>query len=87
MKFLNVNLPIGGTKYYIMKKTTTSEVVNQKQYIVLRYDELWVKGTKQDVIDDFNEDPDAYITDIAGIKVYELSEPIPVSFITPQINF
>lgn len=87
MKFLNVNLPIGGTKYYIMKKTKTPEVINQKQYIVLCDGELWVEGTKQDVIDNFNEDTNAYIKYANIIKVYELGEPIPFSLNTPQINF
>ena len=70
-----------------MKKKTTPEVVNQKQYIVLCDGELWIEGTKQDVINDFNEDPETYIQYANKIKIYELGEPIPFSFITPQINF
>jgi len=70
-----------------MKKTKTPEVINQKQYIVLCDGELWVEGTKQDVIDNFNEDTNAYIKYANIIKVYELGEPIPFSLNTPQINF
>jgi len=59
----------------------------EKQYIVICDNELWVKGTKQDVIDDFIEDSETYEHYGNNIKIYELGEPIPFTFITPQINF
>ena len=60
----------------------------EKQYILM-YDntEAWVVGTKKDIIDDFNENPDVYLDAKHKIKIYELGEPIPFSFITPQISF
>lgn len=59
----------------------------EKQYIVICDNELWVKGTRRDVMVDFIEDSEAYIQYANNIKIYELGEPIPFTFITPQINF
>jgi hypothetical protein len=69
-----------------MKKKILPPAV-EKQYIVLCDGELWLTGTRQDIIDDFNDDAEAYVKHANEIKIYELSEPIPFSFVTPQINF
>jgi hypothetical protein len=47
--------------------------------------EAWVIGNKQDIINDFDESPETYIDQADKIKIYELGDPIPFSFITPQI--
>jgi hypothetical protein len=57
----------------------------EKKYIVLCKNETWVVGTKQDIIDDFNEDPEIYANNYDDINVYELSKPIPFSVTTPKI--
>jgi hypothetical protein len=64
------------------RKTKTEE----KKYIVVYEDtEAWVIGNKQDIINDFDESPETYIDQADKIKIYELGDPIPFSFITPQI--
>ena len=68
-------------------RKTKAPVAKEKQYIVLCEGELWVRGTKQDIINDFNEDPDLYMREEHTLKIYELPEPIPFSFVTPQITF
>jgi hypothetical protein len=60
----------------------------EKQYVLMYENtEAWVVGTKKDIINDFNESPDVYLDAKDKIKIYELGEPIPFSFITPQISF
>lgn len=60
----------------------------EKKYIVLFQDaETWVVGTKEHIMKDFNDDPDLYIKEAKSIKIYELGEPIPFTFVTPQIQF
>ncbi len=60
----------------------------EKQYVLMYENtEAWVVGTKKDIINDFNENPDIYLDAKDKIKIYELGEPIPFSFITPQISF
>jgi len=59
----------------------------EKQYIVICDNELWVTGTRRDVMIDFIKDSEAYVNYANDIKIYELGEPIPFSLITPQINF
>jgi len=59
---------------------------DSKKYIVLYQDtETWVVGSKQDIIDDFNKDPELYVREAKDLAIYELGEPIPFSFVTPQI--
>ncbi len=60
----------------------------EKQYVLMyENSEAWVVGTKKDIVNDFNENPDIYLDAKDKIKIYELGEPIPFSFITPQISF
>jgi cytidine deaminase len=64
------------------RKTKTQE----KKYVVLYEDaEVWVVGTKKDIITDFNKDPELYVKEAKNIKIYELGELLPFKFITPQI--
>jgi len=71
-----------------MKKKTIAKPAKQKQYIVIYENtEAWVVGTKQDIIDDFNENPDTYLDADGKLEIYELGEPIKFSFVTPQITF
>lgn len=68
------------------KSKTTAPKAKEKKYIVVFQDaELWVIGTRSDIIKDFNEDPEIYIDGAEHIKIYELGEPIPFTFVTPQI--
>jgi hypothetical protein len=68
-----------------MRKKTPAK---QKQYVVMYENtEAWVVGTKKDIINDFNENPDTYLDAKDKIKIYELGEPIKFSFVTPQITF
>lgn len=62
--------------------------VKEKKYIAL-YDntEVWVIGTQQDIIDDFNQEPDAYLSADGMLEIYELGEPIKFGFVTPKILF
>jgi len=76
-----------------MRKKTPAHLVKelskakQKQYVVMYENtEAWVVGTKQDIINDFNENPDTYLDAKDKIKIYELGEPIKFSFVTPQIT-
>ena len=58
----------------------------EKKYIVLYEDaEVWVVGTKKDIINDFNKDPELYVKEAKNIKIYELGSTIPFKFVTPQI--
>ena len=67
------------------KKTKTSEA-KEKKYIVIYQDaEAWVIGSKQDIIDDFDKDPELYVREAKEIEIYELGTPISFSFITAQI--
>jgi hypothetical protein len=60
----------------------------EKKYVVMYEDtEAWVVGTKQDIIDDFNENPDAYLKADGKIEIYELGEPIQFGFVSPSILF
>jgi hypothetical protein len=60
----------------------------EKQYVVMyEVTEVWLVGTKQDIINDFNEDPDAYLRADGKIEIYELGEPIQFGFVTPSILF
>jgi hypothetical protein len=70
-----------------MKKKTVSESVKEKQYIVIRDHELWLIGSKQDIIDDFNNDTNAYIKHASDIKIYELNDPISFELVTAAIKF
>jgi hypothetical protein len=71
-----------------MKKKTIAKPAKQKQYVVMYENtEAWVVGTKQDIIDDFNENPDTYLDADGKLEIYELGEPIKFSFVTPQISF
>lgn len=74
-----------------MKKTTKNTektpIKKEKEYVVICNKESWLVGTRQDIIDDFNEDPDAYIENSKNIVIYELAAPVKFSFVTPQINF
>ena len=64
----------------------SAKVGKEKKYIVLYQDtETWVVGSKQDIIDDFNKDPELYVGEAKDLAIYELGEPIPFSFVTPQI--
>jgi hypothetical protein len=60
----------------------------EKQYVVM-YEgvEAWVVGTKQDIINDFNENPDVYLNADGKIEIYELGEPIQFGFVSPSILF
>jgi hypothetical protein len=72
------------------KRTTkkASEVaVKEKQYVVLCEGDLWVVGTRQDVMDDFNEDPNAYMEEHNDVKIYELGEEVPFTFNKPNLTF
>ena len=68
-------------------RKTKAPVAKEKQYIVLCEGELWVVGTKQDVIDDFNVDPDAYMKERNDVKIYELGEEVPFTFAEPKLTF
>ena len=58
----------------------------EKIYVVIfRGKELWVMGTKQDIINDFDEDPDTYISNYKDIDIYELPRPISFGFVKPEI--
>ena len=72
-----------------MKKKTFAPVViaKEKQYVVLCNDDLWVVGTRQDVMDDFNEDPDAYMKEHNDVKIYELGNEVPFTFNEPKLTF
>jgi hypothetical protein len=60
----------------------------EKKYIVLyEKTEAWIIGTKQDIIDDFNQEPDAYLGNDDNLEIYELGEPIKFGFVTPKILF
>ena len=73
------------TPTHLVKELSTAK---QKQYVVMYEDtEAWVVGTKKDIINDFNENPDTYLDAKDKIKIYELGEPIKFSFVTPQITF
>ena len=68
-------------------KKTKAPVIKEKQYVVLCDGELWVVGTRQDVIDDFNVDPDAYMKEHNNVKIYELGEEVPFTFAEPKLTF
>lgn len=64
----------------------SAKVGKEKKYIVLYQDtETWVVGSKQDIIDDFDKDPELYVREAKEIAIYELGESIPFKFVTPQI--
>jgi len=48
---------------------------------------LWVVGTRQDVMNDFNEDPDAYMKEHNDVKIYELGNEVPFTFNEPKLTF
>jgi hypothetical protein len=50
-----------------------------------KFIEEWVVGSKQDIIDHFNEDPELYINAEKFLTIYELGPSIPFKFVTPQI--
>ena len=68
-------------------KKTKAPVVKEKQYVVLCDGDLWVVGTRQDVISDFNVDPDAYMKEHNNVKIYELGEEVPFTFAEPKLTF
>jgi hypothetical protein len=72
-----------------MKKKTFAPVVvaKEKQYVVLCNDDLWVVGTKQDIINDFNVDPDAYMNENNDVKIYELGQEVPFTLVEPKLTF
>lgn len=60
----------------------------EKKYIALYENtDVWIIGTKQDIIDDFNKEPDAYLSADGMLEIYELGEPIKFGFVTPKILF
>ena len=69
------------------RKTKAPVAIKQKEYIVLCDGELWVRGTKQDVMDDFNEDPDLYMRENNNVKIYELGNEVPFTFNEPKLTF
>jgi len=50
-------------------------------------DDLWVVGTKQDIINDFNVDPDAYMNENNDVKIYELGQEVPFTLVEPKLTF
>jgi hypothetical protein len=68
-----------------------AKAVKEKKYIVIyddnggKFIEEWVIGSKQDIIDDFNKDPDLYLNAKDVLTIYELGPSIPFKFVTPQI--
>jgi len=62
-------------------------VAKEKQYVVLCNDDLWVVGTKQDIINDFNVDPDAYMNENNDVKIYELGQEVPFTLVEPKLTF
>ena len=70
-----------------MKKKKVVQPAKEKQYVVLCDGDLWVVGTRQDVMDDFNEDPDAYMKEHNDVKIYELGEEVPFTFSEPNLTF
>ncbi len=55
--------------------------------VVFKAEELWVMGTRQDVINDFNENPDTYMENYKDIDIYEVPRPISFGFVKPEIVF
>jgi hypothetical protein len=55
--------------------------------VIFKGEELWVMGTKQDVINDFDENSDTYMSNYKDIDIYEVPKPISFGFVTPSIVF
>jgi hypothetical protein len=65
-----------------------SKKEKEKIYMVIfKGEELWVMGTKQDVINDFDENSDTYMSNYKDIDIYEVPKPISFGFVTPSIVF
>lgn len=72
------------------KRTTkkASEVaVKEKQYVVLCDGDLWVVGTKQDIMNDFEQDTNSYMEEENNVKIYELGQEVPFTYVEPTLNF
>jgi hypothetical protein len=72
------------TPAHLVKELSTAK---EKQYVVLCNDDLWVVGTKQDIINDFNVDPDAYMNENNDVKIYELGQEVPFTLVEPKLTF
>jgi hypothetical protein len=72
------------TPAHLVKELSTAK---QKQYVVLCEGDLWVVGTRQDIMNDFNGDPDAYMSENNDVKIYELGEQVPFTFVEPKLTF
>ena len=67
-----------------------AKAVEEKRYIVIYDDgegfvEQWVIGSKQDITNDFNKDPDLYLKSKEDLTIYELGPSVPFKLVTPQI--
>jgi hypothetical protein len=67
-----------------------AKAVQGKKYIVMYDDndgfvENWAVGSKQDIIDEFNKDPNLYLNAKDELTIYELGPSVPFKFVTPQI--
>lgn len=69
-----------------MAKSKTKPADEKKYIVVFNNSELWVVGTKNDIMKDFYEDPEVYIESAELIKIYEIGTPVPFKFIQPQIQ-
>ena len=76
-----------------MKKKTPTELVKElstdkdKKYVVLCDGDLWVVGTKKDIMEDFEQDPTAYMEEKNDVKIYELGKEVPFTYVEPTLKF
>ena len=68
-------------------KKASEVAVKEKQYVVLCEGDLWVVGTKQAIMEDFEQDPDAYMQEKNNVKIYELGQEVPFTYVEPTLNF
>jgi hypothetical protein len=65
-----------------------SKKQEEKIYMVIfKGKSLWAFGTRQDIIDDFEECPSVYLDNYKDIDIYEVPRPISFGFVTPSIVF
>jgi len=65
-----------------------SKKQEEKIYMVIfKGQDLWAFGTRQDIIDDFEESPSVYLDNYKDIDIYEVPRPISFGFVKPEIVF
>lgn len=69
------------------RPTKKAPTMEEKKYVVLCDGDLWVVGTKQAVMKDFEQDPDAYMKESNDVKIYELGPEVPFTYVEPTLNF